>query len=108
MSHHGASLQNTNNELVKCIEEMHEQRQIITEQISREEEEKSKIEKDIATLTEKLNRLTESLSNKTKAKQEYDKTIEETEEAYTKIVDSSQTLLQVLKKETNSLKKSVS
>merc|ERR1719322_2390818 len=56
-------------------------------------------------MTEKLQRLNESLVRKTQARNEYDKTIQETEAAYMKIFESSQTLLHVLKRETVNLTK---
>jgi Sjoegren syndrome nuclear autoantigen 1 len=67
MAGQGASLQNFNNELVKCINE--------------------------------------SLARKVQARNEYDRTIQETEGAYMKILESSATLLNVLKRETVALVK---
>ncbi len=57
-------------------------------QIMREEEEKSKIQNDIRILTEKLNRINESLQRKHQARGEYEKTLQETEAAYNKILES--------------------
>ncbi|CEG50133.1 uncharacterized protein PHALS_07858 [Plasmopara halstedii] len=74
MAQQGATLQNYNNELVKCIEELREKRE-------------------------------EALARKTQARNEYDRTIQETEAAYMKILESSQTLLHVLKRETVQLTK---
>ena len=65
--------------------------------------EKSAIEKEIAALTERLSQVNEGLSKKLTTKQEYDKAIQETEGAYIKILESSQTLLHVLKRETVNL-----
>ncbi len=45
------------------------------------------------------------LSRKIQARDEYDRTIQETEAAYMKILESSQTLLHVLKRETTHLSK---
>jgi sjoegren syndrome nuclear autoantigen 1 len=86
MASQGASLQNYNNELVKCIEDLREKREDINKQILKDEEEKAKIQRDLSSLTD-----------------EYDRTIQETESAYMKILESSQTLLQVLKRESVSL-----
>ncbi|XP_002165861.1 microtubule nucleation factor SSNA1 isoform X1 [Hydra vulgaris] len=99
MSNQGAVLQSYNNELVKCIEDLCTKRDELHHQITIEEEEKSKIEIDICILTDRLAKVTESLSKKYAAQSEYDKTISETEAAYMKILESSQTLLQVLKHE---------
>jgi len=99
MSNQGAVLQSYNNELVKCIEDLCTKRDELHRQIITEEEEKNKIQNDIRILTERLAKITESLSKKYAAQNEYDKTISETEAAYMKILESSQTLLHVLKKE---------
>jgi len=56
-------------------------------------------------LSEKLQKMNESLARKIQARTEYDKTIQETEGAYMKILESSQTLLHVLKRESVNLTK---
>jgi Sjoegren syndrome nuclear autoantigen 1 len=56
-------------------------------------------------LTDRLSKINETLARKVQARNEYDRTIQETEGAYMKILESSQTLLQVLKRETVSLVK---
>jgi hypothetical protein len=48
-------------------------------------------------LTDRLSKINEALARKVQARNEYDKTIQETEAAYMKILESSQTLLHVLK-----------
>lgn len=100
MSQQGAALQTYNNELVKCIEDLCTKRDELQKQIINEEEEKSKIQNDIRILSERLAKINESLAKKIASRNEYDKTISETEAAYMKILESSQTLLHVLKKET--------
>ena len=72
-------------------------------QINDEMGEKTAIEKEIAGLTERLRATNDDLSTKLATKQEYDKAISETEGAYMKILESSQTLLHVLKRETVNL-----
>ena len=54
-------------------------------------------------MTDRLQKLNESLTRKQQARNEYDKTIQETEAAYMKILESSQTLLHVLKRESVNL-----
>ncbi len=54
---------------------------------------------------DRLTRVDEMLSRKTQARDEYDRTIQETEAAYMKILESSQTLLHVLKRESTQLSK---
>ncbi len=73
--------------------------------ILREEEEKAKIQKDVSILTDRLSKINEALARKVQARNEYDKTIQETEAAYMKILESSQTLLHVLKRESVNLMK---
>eukprot|EP00938_MAST-03A_sp_MAST-3A-sp1_P002615 g2615.t1 len=105
MASKGQTLQNYNNELVKCIEDLREKREEVNRQILKEEEEKAKIQKDLSILTDRLQKLNESLTRKQQARNEYDKTIQETEAAYMKILESSQTLLHVLKRESVNLTK---
>merc|ERR1712050_430013 len=105
MASQGATLQNYNNELVKSIEDLREKREEVHRQILKEEEDKATVQKQLAALTEQLQRLNDSLVRKTQARNEYDKTIQETEAAYMKILESSQTLLHVLKRETVNLTK---
>eukprot|EP00617_Octactis_speculum_P010716 CAMPEP_0185779618 /NCGR_PEP_ID=MMETSP1174-20130828/96399_1 /TAXON_ID=35687 /ORGANISM="Dictyocha speculum, Strain CCMP1381" /LENGTH=162 /DNA_ID=CAMNT_0028468829 /DNA_START=45 /DNA_END=534 /DNA_ORIENTATION=+ len=105
MAAQGATLQNYNNDLVKCIEDLREKREEVNRTILSEEEEKAKIQKDLSILTDRLSKINEGLSRKVVARNEYDKTIQETEGAYMKILESSQTLLHVLKRETVNLTK---
>ena len=98
-------MQNYNNELVKCIEDLREKREEINKQILKDEEEKAKIQRDLSILTDRLSKINEGLARKIQARNEYDRTIQETEGAYMKILESSQTLLQVLKRETVGLTK---
>ena len=55
--------------------------------------------------TERLSRINEDLARKMQARNEFDQTIQETEAAYMKILESSQTLLNVLKREAINLQK---
>merc|ERR1712205_130415 len=105
MAQQGASLQNYNNELVKSLEELREKRETINREIAREEEDKNKIQNDLKILTERLSRINDSLARKVAARNEYDQTIQETEAAYLKILESSQTLLHVLKRESANMNK---
>ncbi|XP_072286380.1 microtubule nucleation factor SSNA1 [Pyxicephalus adspersus] len=105
MSQQGAALQTYNNELVKCIEDLCGKRDELNRQIQLEEEEKNKLQNDIRILTEKLSRVNESLAKKMASRKEFDKTISETQAAYMKILESSQILLNVLKREAGNLGK---
>ncbi|KAG0590102.1 hypothetical protein M758_1G070500 [Ceratodon purpureus] len=96
----GAALQNYNTELVHRIEELREKRDEIKKILQVEEEEKTNIQKDLVVLTKRLAEIDDSLSRKYAYTSEYDKTIHEVEAAYSKILESSQALLHVLKSET--------
>jgi Sjoegren syndrome nuclear autoantigen 1 len=56
-------------------------------------------------LTERLHQTNDSLNKKLSIRSEYDRTLGETESAYMKILESSQTLLHVLKREGMNLSK---
>ena len=73
--------------------------------IAKDEEEKAKIQNDLRILTERLARINDNLARKITSRNEYDKTIQETEAAYLKILESSQTLLTVLKRESVNMTK---
>lgn len=79
------SLQNYNNDLVSCLQELRQKREIVSKEIISEEREKSRIQKQLAELTEQLQRLNMSISKKTQSRNDYDKTIQETEAAYMKV-----------------------
>ncbi|BBM97138.1 sjoegren syndrome nuclear autoantigen 1 [Marchantia polymorpha subsp. ruderalis] len=93
----GAALQNYNTELIHRIEELREKRDEIKKILQVEEEEKANIQKDLVVLTKRLAEIDDSLSRKYAYTNEYDKTIHEVEAAYSKIMESSQALLHVLK-----------
>lgn len=57
----GAHLQNYNNQLVSCLEDLKEQLDDLNLQIYKEEEEKALIQRDISALTEKLMRIKRKL-----------------------------------------------
>lgn len=87
------------------IEDLREKREEINRQLSSDEQEKAKIQNDLAILTRRLAHLNEKLSRQIASRNEYDRTIQETEAAYSKILESSQTLLTVLKRETVNIAK---
>ena len=51
MSTQGATMQNYNNELVKCIEDLREKREELNRQIMKEEEDKGRMLAALATST---------------------------------------------------------
>nr|KAG5700479.1 hypothetical protein BaRGS_013966 [Batillaria attramentaria] len=91
-------------QLLWGIEELCGKRDELHRSILQEEEEKQKLQNDIRVLTERLAKVNESLAKKMASRNEFDKTIAETEAAYMKILESSQTLLNVLKRESQNLK----
>ena len=101
----GATLQNYNTELIKMLETIKDNREEVQIEINHEEDEKRTIEEQMKSLNARLQELNESLNKKYNTRNEFDKTIAETENAFMKILESSQTLLHVLKKEGASLNK---
>ncbi|KAF0314597.1 Sjoegren syndrome nuclear autoantigen 1 [Amphibalanus amphitrite] len=86
MSQHGAALQTFNIELVKTT--------------AREERHRQQLERQAAELQSQLDRCTASLRHKQQLSKEYNRIIAEAEGAYQKILESSQALLSVVKRET--------
>ena len=97
MAEQGAQLQSFNNDIVRSMDELCEKRNLLQKDIDKEEQEKFTLETQLKSVQDKLARVNASLNSKYETKQEYDKTISDTEEAYMKIVESSQVLLNVLK-----------
>lgn len=87
------------------IEELCQKREELCRQIQQEEDEKQRLQNEVRQLTEKLARVNENLARKIASRNEFDRTIAETEAAYLKILESSQTLLSVLKREAGNLTK---
>lgn len=102
----GAALQNYNNELVKCLEDLCERRAKLQADICQDEREKQSLEAQMNQIRERLGRVQSSLDDKMKTLAQYDRTISDTQDAYMKILESSQVLLSVVKKETQELQKS--
>ncbi|KAK2576785.1 hypothetical protein KPH14_005428 [Odynerus spinipes] len=107
MSQHGAALQTYNQELVKCLEEMKLRRAELQAQIESQEEEKNNLQREIEKMSYKLTRLNDSLAKRIAVRNEYDRAIADTETAYMKILESSQLLLNMLKREATNLDQSL-
>ena len=99
MSHVGADMQQTSNELVAIIEELKEKRNELDRSIQKEEEEKARIVAEMKILSERLSRIDDSLNHKQSTMAEFDSTIESTSAQFSKILDSSRLLLQSVKSE---------
>ena len=98
-------MQRYNSELTRYIDNIRVGRDELHDEITKDEEEKQAVETEIASLTERLQQLSDALVRKYEAREEFDRTISETEQAFMKILESSQTLLHVLKKEDTALNK---
>ncbi|KAL2735602.1 Sjoegren syndrome nuclear autoantigen 1 isoform X1 [Vespula squamosa] len=114
MSQHGAALQTYNQELVKFflklfqgLEEMKLRRSELQTQIESQEEEKNNLQREIEKMSHKLTRLNDSLAKRVAVRNEYDRTIADTETAYMKILESSQLLLNMIKREATNLDQSL-
>ena len=92
-----------NESLMLLLTNLREKRENVNKKIVSGEEEKSKITKDIHILNERLQKVNTLLEVSITHRNEYDKTIQETEAAYMKILESSRTLLDVLNRETSNL-----
>lgn len=108
MAQQGAALQNYNNELVKCLDELCERRQKLQREIDREEKERQTLDEQIASLQSRRDKVDANLRAKIQTRTEYDRTIKESEQAYMKILESSQVLLNVVKRDAVNLQKSES
>ena len=103
MAEQGATLQSYNNELVKCLDELCLKRSLLQKDIDKEEQQKFSLETQLKTIQDKLTRTNTSLDGKYATKAEYDKLMSESEQAYMKILESSQVLLNVVKRDAATL-----
>ncbi|KAK5646778.1 hypothetical protein RI129_005242 [Pyrocoelia pectoralis] len=103
MSEHGASLQTYNQELVKCLEQLKIRRNDLQDVINQEETDKSILERNLRTIQDKLAKLNNNLVQHQKLRESYDQTIKDTELGFKKILESSQTLLNLALHEANKL-----
>ena len=81
------------------------ERDEMNRQIVQEEASQTKAENEMCILIGKIEGISEALSWKTQVRGEYDQAIREGEAAYNKILESSQTLLHIIRSETVSLTK---
>ncbi|NXW47835.1 SSNA1 protein, partial [Nyctiprogne leucopyga] len=102
MSGPGAALRGYNAELEEGLAELRARREELNGRIQAEEAEQRRLQGRLWALTERLARTNESLARNMVARGELDRTIAETEAAYSKILEHSQTLVDVLKGEIGS------
>lgn len=103
MAKQGAALQTYNNELVKCLEELCHNRKQLQDSIDRDEDEKARLDKQLREIQSRLDAVNARLDQKLAKREQYDKTINDSERAYHKILESSQVLLNVVKKDAKEL-----
>ena len=75
--------------------------------MKKDEDEKKEIIQAINKLTQELEELNASLEYKEGIINEYDKVINNSEMAYTKLLEGSQTLLAILQRDENALKQKI-
>ncbi|CAK0852246.1 unnamed protein product [Prorocentrum cordatum] len=100
MALQGSKLVWYNGELVKSVESLHEQRDEMNRQMSQEKEVQEQIQKELSILASKLEEVNGRLGRQTRLREECAKLIQVAEGAYGKILDSSQTLLHDLRRDT--------
>ncbi|KAJ3254632.1 SWI SNF, matrix associated, actin dependent regulator of chromatin, sub b, member 1 [Boothiomyces macroporosus] len=86
------------------LETLKEKRQRVSKDLQDQQQVEQDLIRQISDLNMKLDSIKSQIQTKHEIKQQLDLLIRDTEQAYLKIVESSQTLLQVLQKESNSLK----
>uniref|UniRef100_A0A2K6A2T0 ubiquitinyl hydrolase 1 n=3 Tax=Cercopithecinae TaxID=9528 RepID=A0A2K6A2T0_MANLE len=104
LTQQGVALQKYNNMLVKFVEELCQKQEELCRQIQQEEDEQ-RLQNEVRQLTEKLAYIGENLTCKTAFLSKFYQTIAETEAIYLKMLESSQTLLSVQKREAGNLTK---
>lgn len=67
------------------LEDLYSRRDDLNHQIKQEEDEKERLQHDFQVLNDKLRRVTETLSQRIAARAAFNRTITETEAAYTKV-----------------------
>ena len=95
----GADVQATSNELVALIEELKERRSELDRVIKKEEDEKLRLVAELRALNERLQLVDDSLQKKHAARADFDRTIQDTSNAFNKILESSRMLLSSVKQD---------
>lgn len=97
------SLRENNEEILKYLNQLKEQREELYFLIERQNAEKTKIETEIQRLHYKLTLLTKSLSQRVQALSLYDKTLEDIEIKYKDLKETAHGLLSTVRSETTNL-----
>eukprot|EP00930_Biecheleria_cincta_P024094 TRINITY_DN17293_c0_g2_i1.p2 TRINITY_DN17293_c0_g2~~TRINITY_DN17293_c0_g2_i1.p2 ORF type:complete len:111 (+),score=29.44 TRINITY_DN17293_c0_g2_i1:303-635(+) len=94
-----------NEDLAEAIKEFRGSSDELASTIDKEETRIAELREKIAKLEYRRDTIDEDLLRRTQERNEYDKTIQETETAYKKILTASRTLIHVLQRESVSLAK---
>uniref|UniRef100_A0A182K4B2 Sjogren's syndrome nuclear autoantigen 1 n=1 Tax=Anopheles christyi TaxID=43041 RepID=A0A182K4B2_9DIPT len=93
MSEQAARLQSHNQEMVKCLSQLRSQQTALEEKITMQEKKKDSLSKEMEKLQQTLEQLETSIADDTKMLNDCSKRLAETENGYTKVVDTLQLLL---------------
>lgn len=107
MSKPGEMLQNFNSELEKSLISIKERSSNVLAEINREEQQKHVLEEQITSIKNELFLINQVLENKYELKNEYEKVLFNSETAFKKILENSKTLLSIIKKDENIIKKKI-
>ncbi|XP_035894595.1 13 kDa deflagellation-inducible protein-like [Anopheles stephensi] len=102
MSETAARLQSHNQEMVKCLSQLRTQQTALEERIATQEKKKDSLSKEMEKLQRMLDQLETSIAEDTKKLNDCSKRLTETENGYTKVVDTLQLLLLSAKEKTGS------
>ena len=86
-------------DLMKTLQNLKNQREIINKDIENGEMMKMKIEDKLNSFMEELDRINQSLDQKTQILSVYDKILSDSDSAYNKIVQSTEALYNMVKNE---------
>ncbi|CAG0891359.1 unnamed protein product [Darwinula stevensoni] len=99
MTQQGAKLQRLNNDLVKVIETLKQQREEVMERMEALHKEKKELEREMQALHERLTSVNQKISNVAPVLNTYTEAIRDAESSYYKICQGSEMLLNILKKD---------
>lgn len=84
-------------EIVKTLEGLKKQKIILDKEIEEGEIKKGELESNLNALQEELEQITDAIEQKKSVLQVYDKILMDTDDAYSKIVKSAESLYQMVK-----------
>ncbi len=99
----GAAIQSYNNELVRLLQVVERQRRCLQAEINDGQHQKADLEVQLKSIKAKLEAVNADLEAKLERRRKCDKMIQETKTAHQRIMESSQVLVNVLKKDLKDL-----